>query len=465
MFAHFLMRRTAFLAFALMAPLVAYAGAAPATHHPKPHHPTAHHSKSYHPAPYHPKRPASSLAKSHQQQMRLEAARHRHHTRKRKQENAQAKAARRKGRAIQKRTRRRAQAEHKKSRKAHPTAPVPGSNVGESRLEMEHRSAKEFRARYDEGYRAGYEAGLLAARKERASARVGRPGEAPRDLGARSLASAGPVAKAPVRPDKSASAASDATAAGAAVALAVRPGRRADGETTSLDLAPAPHQPPVTLKASFHMLHERMPPPLRGSLASLERQNERLEAEGLQRIEDKSDLENRIAHGLLVPLPVSGGLTVNPSLPNVRRYCRPWTAEFLSDLARMHDAVFHRPLRVDSAVRTVDYQQRLRRINANAAPATGNIASPHETGATIDIGKRGMTWREIGWMRHYLLTLQDKGLIDVEEEFRQACFHITVYDTYGRLQPARDTAETEPSDGSDRNSDRAAVEPADSRGQ
>jgi len=448
-----------------MAPLVAYAGAAPATHHPKPHHPTAHHSKSYHPAPYHPKRPASSLAKSHQQQMRLEAARHRHHTRKRKQENAQAKAARRKGRAIQKRTRRRAQAEHKKSRKAHPTAPVPGSNVGESRLEMEHRSAKEFRARYDEGYRAGYEAGLLAARKERASARVGRPGEAPRDLGARSLASAGPVAKAPVRPDKSASAASDATAAGAAVALAVRPGRRADGETTSLDLAPAPHQPPVTLKASFHMLHERMPPPLRGSLASLERQNERLEAEGLQRIEDKSDLENRIAHGLLVPLPVSGGLTVNPSLPDVRRYCRPWTAEFLSDLARMHDAVFHRPLRVDSAVRTVDYQQRLRRINANAAPATGNIASPHETGATIDIGKRGMTWREIGWMRHYLLTLQDKGLIDVEEEFRQACFHITVYDTYGRLQPARDTAGTEPSDGSDRSSDRAAVEPVDSRGQ
>jgi len=462
LFAHFLMRRTAFLAFALMAPLVAYAGAAPATHHPKSHHSKAHHPRSNHPAPHHPKRTTSSLAKSHQQLMRLEAARHKHLTRKRKQENAQAKAERRKGRAIQNQTRRRAKAEHKKSRKAHSTAPVPGSNVGESRLKMEHRSTKELQARYDEAYRAGYEAGLLAARKERASACVGRPGETSRDLGARSLASAGPVAKAPVRPEKSASAASDAAAAGATVAFAVRPVRRAGGETTSLDLAPAPHQPPVTLKASLHMLHERMPPPLRGSLASLERQNKRLEAEGLQRIEDKSDLENRIAHRLLVPLPVSGGLTVNPSLPDVRRYCRPWTAEFLSDLARMHDAVFHRSLRVDSAVRTVDYQQRLRRINANAAPATGNIASPHETGATIDIGKRGMTWREIGWMRHYLLTLQDKGLIDVEEEFRQACFHITVYDTYGRLKPARTTAGVNLPYDSDRGVDTAAV---DSSGQ
>ena len=398
--------------------------------------------------------------------MRAEAARNRHVTRTRTQENAQARAERRKGRAVQKEGKRRARAEHKSSHKAHSTAPIPGNMVGESRLQLERRRAGELRIRYDDGYKVGYEAGLEAARKERVSACVGRPGEAPRDFGARSLASAAPVSRAPVMADKSDAAASDVTVAGTAgVESGDRFTQNPKTETASLDLTPAAHQPPVTLKASFRMLHERMPPPLRGSLASLKRQNERLEAEGLQRIEDNSDLENRIAHGLLIPLPVSDGLNVNPSLPDLRRYCRPWTAEFLSDLATMHDAVFHRPLRVDSAVRTVDYQERLRRINANAAPATGNIASPHETGATIDIGKRGMAWREIGWMRHYLLTLQNEGLIDVEEEFRQACFHITVYDTYGRLQPGQNTAGTDTPYDSDRSSDTAAVETVDPRGQ
>ncbi|MGC9158328.1 MAG: DUF5715 family protein [Terracidiphilus sp.] len=173
-----------------------------------------------------------------------------------------------------------------------------------------------------------------------------------------------------------------------------------------------------------------MPPPLRGSLASLERQNERNDAEGLERIEDEADLEDRIAHGMLVPIPVSAALVVNPGLSANRRYCRPWTARFLADLARAHAALFPRPLEVTSAVRTVAYQLRLQRINGNAAPAEGEIASPHLSGATIDIAKHGMSLREIAWMRIELLQLQNEGKIDVEEEFEQACFHINVYTSY-----------------------------------
>jgi hypothetical protein len=33
-------------------------------------------------------------------------------------------------------------------------------------------------------------------------------------------------------------------------------------------------------------------------------------------------------------------------------------------------------------------------------------------------------------MRAHLLPLQNSGKIDVEEEFHQACFHITVYKSY-----------------------------------
>jgi hypothetical protein len=82
-------------------------------------------------------------------------------------------------------------------------------------------------------------------------------------------------------------------------------------------------------------------------------------------------------------------------------------------------------------------------INGNAAAAEGDIVSPHLTGATIDIAKGPLSRQEIAWMRTRLLTLEQAGKIDVEEEFQQACFHITVYKNYAppsrRTPPARTT--------------------------
>jgi hypothetical protein len=173
-----------------------------------------------------------------------------------------------------------------------------------------------------------------------------------------------------------------------------------------------------------------MLPPLKGSRASLVRQNERSEADGLERIEDDDQLNELRSQHALVAVPVSMSLRVNTELPVNRRYCRPWTAHFLGDLARVHYARFRRPLQVNSAVRTVEYQRHLIAVNGNAAPAEGDIASPHLTGATIDIAKKGLSISEIAWMRAYLLPLQTAGKIDVEEEFYQSCFHITVYKAY-----------------------------------
>lgn len=160
------------------------------------------------------------------------------------------------------------------------------------------------------------------------------------------------------------------------------------------------------------------------------RQNEKTEAEGLERIEDAADLNDRIARKLLVPLPASSALTVNAGLAEDLRYCRPWTANFLTDMARAHDATFHRPIIVSSAVRTVEYQRQLERRNGNAAPAEGDIVSPHLTGGTVDIAKAGLPRQEMAWIRAWLGQLQAAGKIDVEEEFKQACFHITVYQNY-----------------------------------
>jgi hypothetical protein len=184
--------------------------------------------------------------------------------------------------------------------------------------------------------------------------------------------------------------------------------------------------------------------PLRGSLISLERQNEKADEEGLERIEDEDDLSDRIAHKFLVPVPVSAALAINGNLPEHHRYCRPWTARFLADMARAHSAQFHSSLEVSSAVRTVEYQKRLMGVNGNAAAAEGDVVSPHLTGATIDIAKSGMSRQEIGWMRYWLLPLQTDGKIDVEEEFQQSCFHITVYKSYAPARAAAQIAKAKP---------------------
>jgi len=48
----------------------------------------------------------------------------------------------------------------------------------------------------------------------------------------------------------------------------------------------------------------------------------------------------------------------------------------------------------------------------------------------LDFAKRGMSKMELAWMRAYLQPLMQSGKIDVEEEFYQSCFHITVYKSY-----------------------------------
>lgn len=173
-----------------------------------------------------------------------------------------------------------------------------------------------------------------------------------------------------------------------------------------------------------------VPPPLKGSHEILVRQNVVADRDGLERIQDDNDLIRMRDQHLLVSLPVSHALTVDDRLPENRRYSRPWTAQFLATLARAHYARFHTPLQVNSAVRTVEFQQRLMHTNGNAAPAEGETASPHLTGQAIDIAKHGLSLTEIAWLRGYLLPLIQQGRIDVEEEFQQACFHISVYKKY-----------------------------------
>lgn len=187
---------------------------------------------------------------------------------------------------------------------------------------------------------------------------------------------------------------------------------------------------PMVLPGLYRNGRLVVPAPLRGTREILIHQNTMADDEGLQRVEDDADLRHMRATRQLVDFSENASLHLNPNLADNHRCARPWAVRFASDIARAYYARFHEPLQINSAVRTVSYQVRLQRVNGNAAGVRGDVASPHLTGEALDFGKHGMSVKEIAWMRLYLLPLMRGGKLDVEEEFQQACFHISVYRTY-----------------------------------
>jgi Family of unknown function (DUF5715) len=172
-------------------------------------------------------------------------------------------------------------------------------------------------------------------------------------------------------------------------------------------------------------------PLFRPSHDSLIRQNEEIDRAELPRIQDDTELEALKASGALVPIEPSESLKIESSLDPSRRFCRPWTRDFVQDLSEVYYRQFHERIQVNSAVRTVKVQKKLRRRNRNAAPAEGDTASSHLAGVTVDLQRRGLTKEEIRFVERYLFYLNALGLVEPEEERRHWCFHVMVSDRYG----------------------------------
>jgi hypothetical protein len=169
---------------------------------------------------------------------------------------------------------------------------------------------------------------------------------------------------------------------------------------------------------------------LKGSHESMVRQNEVIDELQLPRIANDEELLSLEVREELVPVSDSSALRIAPHLDATRRYCRRWTRQFLEDISAAYYHQFHQPLWVTSLVRTVEQQHLLRRHNANAAPADGEITSSHLAGISVDFGKAPMLPRERRWFDRYVLELQQQGLVEAAEERRQACYHIMVSDKY-----------------------------------
>jgi hypothetical protein len=186
-------------------------------------------------------------------------------------------------------------------------------------------------------------------------------------------------------------------------------------------------------------------PVLRGSYESMLRQNEEIDRLELPRIADEVELAELEARHDLVPIEETDGVHIAIREAS-HRYCRPWTQTFLQDLGAAYYEEFGQPIQVNSAVRTVEYQRKLRRRNHNAAPEAGDTASSHLGGLTVDISKRGLTRKQHKFIEDYLFNLREEGIIEVAEERRQPVFHVMVSDRYAEWREAAKTA-GEPSSG------------------
>ncbi len=170
-------------------------------------------------------------------------------------------------------------------------------------------------------------------------------------------------------------------------------------------------------------------PLLRGSYESMLRQNEEIDRLELPRIADEVELAELEARRDLVPIEETDGVHIAIREAS-HRYCRPWTHTFLQDLGEAYYNEFGQPIQVNSAVRTVEYQRKLRRRNGNAAPEAGDTASSHLGGLTVDINKRGLSRKQHDFIVDYLFNLREEGIIEVAEERRQPVFHIMISERY-----------------------------------
>ena len=179
-----------------------------------------------------------------------------------------------------------------------------------------------------------------------------------------------------------------------------------------------------------HFRHVIWNPVLKGSHESQLRQNEEIDRLQLPRIADQAQLEELERNHELVPIEESTALHWSPAIQADKRYSRPWTNQFVQDMSDAYYNEFHVPMQVNSAVRTMEQQQKLRRHNRNAAPELGDIASSHLAGITVDLAKRGLSKQQHQWIVDYLKNMRDQGMVEAAEERRTRCFHVMVSERY-----------------------------------
>ncbi len=183
------------------------------------------------------------------------------------------------------------------------------------------------------------------------------------------------------------------------------------------------------------------PAELKGSPGKLAEQNRVADDYDLTRMDGPAIIRRLVRSGYLVAIPRRGrGYYIDRKLGkgysrrDVLSYARPWVKRFLDREGVQYADRFHGArFKISSLVRTERYQELLKGRNVNAARGDDDeTRSPHLTGAAVDISKKGMSPRQLAWMRDHLVALQERGWIIGTEEMATNAFHVFVEPDFGR---------------------------------
>lgn len=151
---------------------------------------------------------------------------------------------------------------------------------------------------------------------------------------------------------------------------------------------------------------------LRGSAASLDRQNAQAQAHNFTYLATPADVYRYVELGYLVPVPANADMEVhNVSFP----YARPEVRLFLERLSSQYRAACGERLVVTSLTRPQSNQPR----NASAR-------SVHPTGMAVDL-RRSNQANCRQWLERTLLSLEGQGLIEAIYERNPPHYHLAVY--------------------------------------
>lgn len=151
---------------------------------------------------------------------------------------------------------------------------------------------------------------------------------------------------------------------------------------------------------------------LRGSSASLAKQNRQVEAHNFSYLKSRHEVERFVRDGLLVPIEGNEDYQwAKVSFP----YARPAVKVFLERLGREYRAVCGEPLVVTSLVRPISHQ-----------PRNASDRSVHPTGMAVDL-RRNNEPKCRSWLESTLLRLEAQGVLEATHEKRPPHYHIALF--------------------------------------
>jgi len=151
---------------------------------------------------------------------------------------------------------------------------------------------------------------------------------------------------------------------------------------------------------------------LRGSAASLDRQNEQARLHGFSYLRTPAEVRNFVEQGHLVPVTPNADFDLHQvSFP----YARPAVRIFIERLASQYRSACGEKLVVTSLTRPISTQ-----------PANASSRSVHPTGMALDL-RRPANTRCRSWLESTLLAIESEGVIEAIYERNPPHYHVTVY--------------------------------------